>query len=218
MDPLLIHGVLMGVAWLVLLPAGVLIARFFKVTKSQDWPAELDNRFWWDSHRWLNYSGVGLATLGFFLIWKAQDGLQLVTWHGSLGLATFALGWLQVISAWLRGSTGGPNEKGADPADPRTWRGDHFDMTLRRRLFEAWHKHIGYLALMLAVPTIWLGLDLLAAPTWLAMGPWIAALIFVLLQMRFTREGRWVDTHQAIWGPDLSPTSQPDRKKKREVS
>ncbi|MGI9505678.1 MAG: cytochrome b561 domain-containing protein [Geminicoccaceae bacterium] len=218
MDPFLLHGFLMAVAWLVLLPIGVLIARFFKVTKTQDWPNELDNQFWWRSHRWLNYSGIGMATLGILVVWTTLDGLQFSTWHGRLGLATFALGWLQVISAWLRGTTGGPKEKGADPDDPRTWRGDHFDMTLRRRLFEGWHKHLGYLALMLAVPTAWLGLHLLAMPVWLKAAPWIAGLIFVLLYARFAREGRWIDTHEAIWGPDMSPSSQPDRQKKREAS
>lgn len=40
----------MVVAWGVLLPLGILIARFFKVTPRQRWPAELDNKFWWYSH------------------------------------------------------------------------------------------------------------------------------------------------------------------------
>ena len=39
----------------------------------------------------------------------------------------------------------------ADPADPATWRGDHYDMTPRRRLFEAWHKTAGWSLIALAV-------------------------------------------------------------------
>ena len=218
MDPFLVHGVTMAIAWLLLLPAGVLIARFFKVTKRQNWPDELDNQFWWHAHRWLNYSGIGLATLGFMIIWMTLDGLQLTSWHGLLGLTATVLGWLQVIVAWLRGSKGGPTEVGADPEDPETWRGDHFDMTARRRRFEAWHKHVGYLALALAAPTVWLGLDMLGAPAWLQALPWLMAVVFLLLFLRFTREGRWIDTHEAIWGPDMPPSSQPHRQKKREVS
>ncbi|MGI9420220.1 MAG: cytochrome b561 domain-containing protein [Geminicoccaceae bacterium] len=218
MDPFVLHGALMAIAWLVLLPAGVLIARFFKVTKNQDWPNELDNQLWWVAHRWLNYSGITLATLGFLAIWTTLDGLQLTSWHGRLGLATFALGWLQVISAWMRGSKGGPTDVGADPADPATWRGDHFDMTPRRRRFEAWHKHVGYLALSLAVPAAWLGLGMIGAPIWLQALPWACAAVFLFLFHRFARENRWIDTYEAIWGPDMPPSSQPDRHKKREAS
>jgi hypothetical protein len=209
---------MMALAWLLLLPAGVLIARFFKVTKSQDWPNELDNRFWWNSHRLLNYAGIGLATLGFVIIWTTLDGFQLSSWHGWLGLVTLVFGWLQVISAWFRGSTGGPMDKGADPSDASTWRGDHFDMTLRRRLFEAWHKHLGYLALIVALPTVWFGLRAIGAPRWLEALPWTAALAFVLLFILFTRQGRCIDTYQAIWGPGMSSSLQSDHKKKREVS
>lgn len=218
MDPFLLHGALMAIAWLILLPAGVLVARFFKVTKKQNWPEELDNQFWWHAHRWLNYGGITLATLGVLIIWQTLGGLQLTGWHGWLGLATFAMGWLQVVAAWLRGSKGGPTDVGADPKDPSTWRGDHYDMTPRRRRFEAWHNHLGYLALALAVPTAWLGLGSIGAPSWMQALPWLSAAIFLLLFHRFTRENRWIDTHQAIWGPAISPSSQPDRQKKREVS
>ena len=208
MDPLLIHGLLMAAAWLGLLPAGVLIARFFKVTRSQDWPNELDNQFWWHSHRVLNYAGVLFATIGFAWIFLVLDGLSLASWHGRLGMLTLVLAWLQVASGLLRGSKGGPTDTGADPADARTWRGDHFDMTRRRRLFEAWHKTAGYLALALAVPSAWLGLRQIGAGISVQALPWAAALIFLVLFRRFARQGRWIDTYEAIWGPQSSPSSQ----------
>ena len=37
------HARLMVLGWAVLLPVGVLVARFYKVTPQQDWPRELDN-------------------------------------------------------------------------------------------------------------------------------------------------------------------------------
>jgi hypothetical protein len=40
----------------------------------------------------------------------------------------------------LRGTRGGRYYFDADPDDPASWHGDHFAMTLRRRLFEAHHK------------------------------------------------------------------------------
>lgn len=218
MDPFVLHGTMMTVAWLFFLPAGVLIARFFKVTRRQDWPSELDNQFWWNSHRWLNYSGIGLATFGFIIIWRTLEEIQLSGWHGRLGLFTLVLGWLQIISAWFRGSTGGPMEKGAIPSDPSTWRGDHFDMTPRRRIFEAWHKQAGYLALASAVPAAWLGLRMMDVPIWLEALPWLVAVAFVVLFCVFARKGRWIDTHEAIWGAGMAPSSQRDQQKKREVS
>ena len=217
MDPFLVHAVLMSLAWFILMPAGVLIARFFKVTKKQNWPDELDNQMWWRSHRWLNYSGICFATFGVLLIWTTLDGPQLGGWHGRLGLATMVLGWLQVISAWLRGSKGGPDDQGADPSDPATWRGDHFDMTFRRRLFEGWHKHLGYVALALALPAAWLGLGTVAAPPWIEVLPWLAAAVFIILFALLTRQRRRIDTHAAIFGPTARILSQPDQRKKREV-
>ena len=208
MDPFVIHGLLMAAAWLVLLPAGVLVARFFKVTGSQDWPRELDNQFWWHGHRALNYAGIVLATAGVLLMAWLLDGFALVSWHGRLGLLTMVLAWLQIASAWLRGSKGGPTDTGSDPADADTWRGDHFDMTRRRRLFESWHKSIGYLALLLAVPAAWLGLRQIGAGYWLQTVPWLAMLLFLVLFRRFTRQGRRVDTYEAIWGPQEAPSSQ----------
>lgn len=47
----------------------------------------------------------------------------------------------------------------ADPDDRATWGGDHFDMTPRRRWFEAYHKTAGYFTMMLAVGAVATGLS-----------------------------------------------------------
>ena len=44
------HGRLMVIAWLFAFPAGILTARFFKITPRQNWPQVLDNVFWWNLH------------------------------------------------------------------------------------------------------------------------------------------------------------------------
>src|ERR1700710_1842940 len=67
MDPMLFHASLMIVAWLVLPPAGAMIARFCKVTPHQDWPSVVDRQLWWWLHRILQYSGVACALAGFFI-------------------------------------------------------------------------------------------------------------------------------------------------------
>ena len=105
------------------------------------------------------------------------------------------------LSGVLRGTKGGPTAIQADPHDPATWRGDHYDMTLRRRVFEAWHKRAGYIAFVLALPTAWLGLGLVAAPAWVHTLPLLAIAAFVATFIQLSRRGRRVDTWVAIWGP-----------------
>lgn len=201
-DPFLIHASLMITAWLVLLPAGAMIARYCKVTTRQDWPRVLDNQLWWWLHRVLQYAGITVAAAGFIVAYRAAGGLALDVLHVRAGLAVLGLAMLQVVSTWFRGSKGGPTGDGADPAAPGTWRGDHYDMTQRRRLFERWHKTAGWLSIGLAVVAVGLGLQLYG---WPGMLCGIAAAL-VLLQVAgfalLARTSRRVGTYQAIWGPD----------------
>jgi Eukaryotic cytochrome b561 len=188
------HGRLMVVAWGFLLPLGVLIARFFKILPRQHWPDEIDNRVWWRSHLVLQYVGglMMLAGLGSLVTGGHLRGATHV--HGLLGYAVVALGVSQFLAGWLRGSKGGPTE-------PEV-RGDHYDMTPRRRVFETFHKATGYAALLLACAAILTGLWQANAPRWMGLlliGWWLLFVAaYVLLQTR----GRAIDTYQAIWGPD----------------
>ena len=50
------HGCFMVLAWVVLMPVGFLVARFYKITPRQDWPRWLDNPFWFRNHRRLGYA------------------------------------------------------------------------------------------------------------------------------------------------------------------
>lgn len=193
------HAALMLASWSVLLPAGALLARYGKVTADQDFPREADNPFWWNWHRGLQYVGTALATAAFALV-LSQTGGRFATWHGLLGLLVLVLGWGQVLAGWLRGSKGGPSDDTADPDHPESWRGDHFDMTLRRRLFERWHKTAGWACLALAAVVALLGAELIGAPGWLlaALGILQGAALLAILDGVVRR--RWIDTYAALWG------------------
>ena len=195
------HAALMITAWGVMMPAGAIVARYFKVTPRQNFPAELDNPFWWRWHRVLQYGAVALSTTGLVVVLSATGG-RFDTLHGRLGLVAMTLAWLQVASAAMRGAKGGPTDRRADPREPTTWRGDHYDMSRRRLLFEGWHKRAGWVAVALAGITILLGIDLAGAPVWLVL--LVAGMQggAVLVTIDSALRGRWVDTYAALWGPD----------------
>jgi hypothetical protein len=194
------HARAMVLAWAILLPLGAVAARYFKVTPKQDWPRHLDNRAWWHAHRGLQYLGVVVMLIGTVLIWNERAVTNstpsaLTVWHGYLGWAVVALGVLQILSAWLRGSKGGPTDA--------QLRGDHYDMTRHRLWFEAIHKGGGWLSVGLAIVTVALGLIAADAPRWmpLVLAMWWLGLIATSVYLE--RTGHCIDTYQAIWGADI---------------
>lgn len=189
------HARLMVLGWGLLLPLGALAARYFKITPSQRWPQELDNRAWWHAHRVLQWGGVLAMSLGVLLAWErsaaAHPAAQL---HALAGWVLVGLGWLQILGGLARGSKGGPG-------DVRL-RGDHYDMTRHRIWFERLHKSLGWVAVLGAIGVIGLGLVVADAPRWMALALALWWLGLIALAWRWQRAGRCVDTYQAIWGPD----------------
>jgi hypothetical protein len=209
----LIHAVLMMVGWLLLLPAGALVARFRKVTPRQNWPQVLDNLLWWRLHRLLQYAGVACVLLALAVAYRAAGRLPWDLVHVQLGMIVITFAVLQIASTWFRGTKGGPTEAGADPGNPATWRGDHYDMTLRRRLFEGWHKVCGWWSILLAPVAALLGLQLLGWPRTLCGLGGVLLLCEAALVALFMRGARRINTYQAIWGPDPHhPGNRPGRR------
>jgi hypothetical protein len=190
------HARFMVLAWSVLIPLGVLAARFFKVTPRQDFPAQLDNPLWWHAHRALQYTGVALALIAVGLIGWMNASFHAKNWHSIFGYTLLALGLLQIVGAHLRGTKGGPT----DAAKGLPLEGDHYNMTRRRRIFEYIHKRVGYAALALTVLTTALGLALADAPRWMALVILLWWLLLILLFAVLQKRGRAVDTYTAIWG------------------
>lgn len=190
------HARLMVLAWGVLLPVGALMARYFKVLPSQNWPAVLDNQWWWRGHLTLQWSGMVLASAGVYLIFSQAQHSPWGLFHSSAGWVLMLMAWMQMVGGLLRGSKGGPTA-----LQPR---GDHYDMTPHRAWFERVHKFLGWACVLGAVAVLVTGLLLADAPRWmpLTLGLWWLSLLG--LAWRWQRQGRCIDTYQAIWGPDAS--------------
>jgi hypothetical protein len=192
------HGRLMVLAWGMLLPVGVLIARYYKIRPQQDWPRKLDDRVWWLSHLWLQSLGGVVMLIGLWFVvrgWPAPAHP-----HAMLGWSIVALTLVQFLGGLFRGSKGGPTAPNPDG----TLDGDHFSMTPRRLLFERVHKSAGWLALLLSIGAIATGFWHVNAPRWMpvALGAWW--IVLAVIAIRLQRGGRAIDTYQAIWGPDPS--------------
>ena len=205
------HGRLMVIAWGVLIPIGVIVARFHKVTANQDWPNALDSQVWWNTHRLFQYAGVFVSLAAVALVFRTEPmtGSLATRLHTIGGWLLLVLGVLQVLGAWLRGSKGGPADINAWPNSP-VMPGDHYDMTFRRRAFEAVHSVLGYTSLAITMIVTCLGLYATGAPRWL----WLLLIFWWIgLTLRFVqlqRRNNFVRTYQAIWGP--SPRHPGNRK------
>jgi len=190
------HARTMVLAWGVIAPLAVLIARYFKIMPGQDWPRELDNQTWWRCH-WMGQSLVVVLTLLAIGLVFPPNWSDVSPHNGAGYLLLLAL-LGQVLLGVFRGSKGGPTSTDTDGS----LRGHHYDMTPRRKAFELSHKALGYLTLFLAMITILLGLWKANGPVWmwLSLTCWWLTLIvvFIVLQKR----GYAIDTYQAIWGDD----------------
>ena len=86
------HARLMVLGWGLLLPLGALVARFYKVVPTQDWPRVLDHKAWWHAHRALQWAGISAMTLGLWMVWGRASGAAPL--HAALGWALCIAGWL----------------------------------------------------------------------------------------------------------------------------
>ena len=192
------HGRFMVLAWSFLFPLGIIVARFFKIMPRQDWPDHLDNQAWWVAHRLLQYGGGLVIVLALLLIWVAPYAGDAGLMHRIFGWTVVGLCAIQMLTGLFRGTKGGPTDRAGDGS----LAGDHYDMTLRRKLFEHFHKNLGYAALLLACFATASGLWIANGPRWM----WIAVILWwIILAVMFAvlqRRGMAVDTYQAIWGPD----------------
>ena len=188
------HGRLMVLAWSVLVPAGLLWARYWKIAPKQNFPLELDDKRWWHAHQGLQGLAAGITLIAVALVWGRAGSEGAVGLHQWLGWCVGVVVVTQIAHGLMRGSKGGPTDA--------QMRGDHFDMTPRRVAFERLHKSLGWATLVAAWCATWLGLMIADAPRWMPLLIVVWWLALAALMIRWQRAGRCVDTYQAIWGVD----------------
>jgi len=176
------HAILMVAVWFVLVPICILIIRFGKPKPTETglhrkvslWNAE----WWWFSvHKYGLIIAITFALAGAILAIVVSGGYS-GTLHAIFGIGTVVLGCLQIVGGWLRGKHGGKNYYTAKPDDPATWFGDHYNMTTRRRIFEAYHKTAGYFVFFFASGAVTTGL--MQYPM-----PWLAGFIIAMVLIAF---------------------------------
>lgn len=197
------HALLMFGIWFVVVPLCVMLLRFGKIrprrygiprgTHKWAWP-----EFPWSLHKYLLYAMIGLALAGVGFAMMLSGGFS-GTLHSWFGIATVLMGLFQGISAWFRGSHGGRKDPGADPENRATWGGDHFDMTPRRRWFEAYHKTAGYFSLFFAGGAVATGLSQFWVPG-IAIAFFVILLAGLLVAVFLQGTGRKHDTYQSVYG------------------
>ena len=197
------HAMLMSTVWFFLVPIAIIAIRFFKPAPTSYGIERGTGRFdrkllWWTIHYGVLYLAIGCSLLGLAIAVYVSGGISHSA-HATWGFATIAFGTLQIVFAWFRGTHGGKHGVNSDPADPATWHGDHFDMTRRRRWFEAYHKTAGYFAIALAFGAAGSGLVRYWLP---GVAVALAIMIFAALVASVLLEGRGFrhDTYRSVYG------------------
>ena len=176
------HAILMVSIWFVLVPFCILVIRFGKPKPTKTglhrkvsiWHAE----WWWLSiHKYGLILLISLALAGEVVAIVVSHGFS-GSLHSFFGITTVVLGCLQIMGGWLRGNHGGKNYFTADPNDPKTWFGDHYNMTTRRRIFEAYHKTAGYFVFFFAAGAVITGV--IQYPM-----PWVLEFIIAMVLIAF---------------------------------
>jgi len=138
------HGSLMILGWGFLLPAGTLIAKFFK---------HRPNGLWFKLHRGGQMLGLTLALIAFIIAvtnFNVFGDVGLISYyHGICGMVVMILGLLQPLNAFTR---------------PHLPESPNEEKSKKRVAWEVWHKSSGWIAVALAIPTIAMGTLSLPSP------------------------------------------------------
>ncbi|CAH9086172.1 unnamed protein product [Cuscuta europaea] len=101
---LAVHGFMMFLAWGILLPGGILAARYLKHLKGDGW---------FQIHVYLQYSGLTIVFLGFLFAVAELRGFAFNSLHVKFGLLAITLVIAQPVNAYFRPKKPSPSEEGS---------------------------------------------------------------------------------------------------------
>jgi hypothetical protein len=199
------HAILMFVIWVVLVPLSIMTIRYGKPKPTPYGIREeikLSNLAWWwfHVHKYVLYLAIALSVASAAVAMTVSGGFSGSV-HSLFGTTAVVLGCLQVASTWFRGTHGGRYYCTAKPDDPATWHGDHYSMTLRRRIFEAFHKNVGYFAGIFALGAVASGLTQYRMPVLTGI-MLVTVLVVIVLCVVLEHQGRRYDTYRSVFGND----------------
>lgn len=90
---LAVHGFMMFLAWGIMLPGGVLAARYLKHIKGDGW---------FKIHVYLQYSGISVMLLGLLFAAAELRGFHIESLHVKFGVAAIFFACWQPVNAYLR--------------------------------------------------------------------------------------------------------------------
>ncbi|KAM7258917.1 hypothetical protein ACFE04_014658 [Oxalis oulophora] len=172
---LAVHGFMMFLAWGILLPGGILAARYLKHLKGDGW---------YQIHVYLQYSGLAICMLGFLFAVAEIRGFSFSPLHVKFGVAAIVLACIQPVNASLR------------PKKPPSGT----DISSKRVLWEYCHTIVGRGAAVVGILALFTGMKHLGdrydgedvQELSLALAVWflLLALIIVYLEYRERQQRR----------------------------
>jgi hypothetical protein len=172
---LAVHGFMMFLAWGILLPGGILAARYLKHVKGDGW---------YQIHVYLQYSGLAIVLLGLLFAVAELKGFYVSSLHVKFGITAIILACVQPVNAYLR------------PKKPDNGE----EVTSKRILWEYVHIIVGRSAIVAGIAALFSGMKHLgdrygganahglnwALMVWILVG----ALIVMYLEFREKRRRR----------------------------
>ncbi|KAK9080020.1 hypothetical protein SSX86_001695 [Deinandra increscens subsp. villosa] len=169
---LAVHGFMMFLAWGMLLPAGILAARYTK---------HLPGDIWFKVHVYSQYSGLAITFLGVLFAVAELRGFHLGSLHVKFGILTILMGCTQPINAYFR-------PKKPENENPPT----------KRVIWEYIHTYVGRCSILVGVSALISGMNHLGERyndentlglTW-ALIVWVSlgALTFLYLEFKKRRD------------------------------
>ncbi|CAF1895384.1 cytochrome b561, DM13 and DOMON domain-containing protein At5g54830 [Brassica napus] len=168
-----VHGFMMFLAWGILLPGGILSARYLKHIKGDGW---------FKIHMYLQCSGLAIVFLGLLFAVAELNGFSFSSSHVKFGFTAIVLACAQPVNAWLR--------------PPKPAQGEL--MSSKRLIWEYSHSIVGQSAVVIGVVALFTGMKHLGERNgaenvdglnW-ALGLWVFLGVVTVVYLEYRERGR----------------------------